>query len=171
MEETVKVLKEKLERIENYIDKRNDIPIEILINIKNIIHSNGSDKEWKKKIIYYYNRKYPEYDIEKVPVNYEQFIVNKYDKFLDGIYVNYDISTMQKCDTEHFISLCSPYEDKEVYIHENTLRNELAFSYDKELLNNWRNDDIERTIYFLEKRLAKLKGSDKEWVKKKEMVW
>jgi hypothetical protein len=69
---------------------------------------------------------------------------------------------MQKCDTEHFISLCSPYEDKEVYIHENTLRNELAFSYDKELLNNWRNDDIERTIYFLEKRLAKLKGSDKE---------
>ncbi len=35
----------KLQRIENYIDKRNDIPIEILINIKNIIHSNGSDKE------------------------------------------------------------------------------------------------------------------------------
>ena len=45
MEETVKVLKEKLERIENYIDKRNDIPIEILINIKNIIHSSGSDEE------------------------------------------------------------------------------------------------------------------------------
>lgn len=45
MEETVEVLKEKLERIENYIDKRSDIPIEILINIKNIIHSSGSDEK------------------------------------------------------------------------------------------------------------------------------
>ena len=31
----------KLQRIENYLDRRSDIPIEILVNIKNIIHSEG----------------------------------------------------------------------------------------------------------------------------------
>lgn len=40
-----KELEEKLKRIENYIDKQHDIPIEILINIKNIINSKESDKE------------------------------------------------------------------------------------------------------------------------------
>ncbi len=29
----------KLQRIENYLDRQHDIPIEILVNIKNIIHS------------------------------------------------------------------------------------------------------------------------------------
>lgn len=29
----------KIQRIENYLDKQHDIPIEILVNIKNIIHS------------------------------------------------------------------------------------------------------------------------------------
>ena len=33
----------KLQRIENYLDRQHDIPIEILINIKNIIHSEGDD--------------------------------------------------------------------------------------------------------------------------------
>ena len=115
-----------------------------------------------KKIMYYYNRKCPEYEIEKVPVNYEQYIVNKYDKVLDGIYANYDISSMQRCETEYFISLYSPYEDNEIYIHDTTLHNELAFSYNKELINEWRNEDINNTIHYLEKRLKRLRGSDKE---------
>lgn len=29
----------KLQRIENYLDRQHDIPIELLVNIKNIIHS------------------------------------------------------------------------------------------------------------------------------------
>lgn len=29
----------KLQRIENYLDRRSDIPIEVVVNIKNIIHS------------------------------------------------------------------------------------------------------------------------------------
>lgn len=34
----------KLQRIENYLDKQHDIPIEILVNIKNIIHSEGDEE-------------------------------------------------------------------------------------------------------------------------------
>lgn len=36
----------KLQRIENYLDRQHDIPIEILVNIKNIIHSEVEDR-WK----------------------------------------------------------------------------------------------------------------------------
>lgn len=32
----------KLQRIENYLDRRSDIPMEVLVNIKNIIHSEES---------------------------------------------------------------------------------------------------------------------------------
>lgn len=32
----------KLQRIENYLDRQHDIPIELLVNIKNIIHSEDS---------------------------------------------------------------------------------------------------------------------------------
>ena len=35
---------EKLQRIENYLDKQHDIPIELLVNIKNIIHSEVDDE-------------------------------------------------------------------------------------------------------------------------------
>lgn len=34
----------KLQRIENYLDRQHDIPIEILVNIKNIIHSEVEDE-------------------------------------------------------------------------------------------------------------------------------
>lgn len=109
--------------------------------------------------MYYYNRKYPEYDLEKVPVNDEQYIINSENKYLDGIYANYDISCMQRCEEEYFISLYSPYEDKEIYVHDTSLGNELVFSYNKELIKGWRDGDIENTIHKLEKRLNKLKLS------------
>lgn len=35
---------EKLTRIENYLDRRSDIPMEVLVNIKNIIHSEVEDE-------------------------------------------------------------------------------------------------------------------------------
>lgn len=110
-----------------------------------------------KKIIYYYNRKYPEYDIEKIPVNDEEYLVRKGWKALNGIIANYDICCGQLSETENFISLYCPYEDKEMYIHDTTLGNELAFSYNKELITQWRNEDIEYTIHKLKKRLKKLK--------------
>jgi len=34
----------KLQRIENYLDRQHDIPIELLVNIKNIIHSEVEDE-------------------------------------------------------------------------------------------------------------------------------
>lgn len=33
----------KIQRIENYLDRQHNIPIEILVNIKNIIHSEGDE--------------------------------------------------------------------------------------------------------------------------------
>ncbi len=110
-----------------------------------------------KKVIYYYNRKYPEYDIEKIQVNDEEYLVRKDWKSLSGILANYDISCMLPSEDEHFISLYCPYEDKEMYIHDTTLGNELAFSYNKKLITQWRNEDIEYTIHKLEKRLNNLK--------------
>ena len=32
----------KIQRIENYLDRHSDIPMEVLVNIKNIIHSEES---------------------------------------------------------------------------------------------------------------------------------
>ena len=43
-----KNLKNILSKITNYLDNQHDIPIELLINIKNIING-GEDEEWKKK--------------------------------------------------------------------------------------------------------------------------
>lgn len=37
-------LSQKLQRIENYLDRYSDIPIEIVVNIKNIIHSEVEDE-------------------------------------------------------------------------------------------------------------------------------
>lgn len=37
-------LSQKLQRIENYLDRQHDIPIELLVNIKNIIHSEVEDE-------------------------------------------------------------------------------------------------------------------------------
>lgn len=34
---------DKLQRIENYLDRQHDIPMEILVNIKNIIYGDSSD--------------------------------------------------------------------------------------------------------------------------------
>ena len=36
-------LSQKLQRIENYLDRQHDIPIEVVVNIKNIIHSEGDN--------------------------------------------------------------------------------------------------------------------------------
>lgn len=38
-------LSQKLQRIENYLDRQHDVPIELLVNIKNIIHSEESGEE------------------------------------------------------------------------------------------------------------------------------
>ena len=37
-------LSQKLQRIENYLDRQHDIPIEVVVNIKNIIHSEVEDE-------------------------------------------------------------------------------------------------------------------------------
>lgn len=34
----------KIQRIENYLDRQHDIPIEVVVNIKNIIHSEAEDE-------------------------------------------------------------------------------------------------------------------------------
>ncbi len=34
----------KIQRIENYLDRQHDVPIELLVNIKNIIHSEVEDE-------------------------------------------------------------------------------------------------------------------------------
>lgn len=34
----------KIQRIENYLDRRSDIPMEVIVNIKNIIHSEVEDE-------------------------------------------------------------------------------------------------------------------------------
>lgn len=39
----IEELEDKLQRIENYLDRQHDVPIELLINIKNIIHSEGDN--------------------------------------------------------------------------------------------------------------------------------
>lgn len=109
------------------------------------------------KIIYCYNRKYPEYDIEKIPVNYEEYLLCKGHKTLNGIYTNYDINCGCKCKQEYFVSLYSPYENEEIYSHDNTFGSELVFSYNKELIRQWRSEDIELLIYTLNKRLKCLK--------------
>ena len=109
-----------------------------------------------KKVMYYYNRKYPEYELEKVPVSDEEYLIRKGWKILNGIIANYDICNMRKCEEEHFITLYSTY-DEEIYIHDNTFGNELVFSHNKERITQWRNEDIENTIHKLEERLNNLK--------------
>ena len=37
--EYINILEQRLEKIERYIDARADIPLEVKINIKNVIHS------------------------------------------------------------------------------------------------------------------------------------
>ena len=112
------------------------------------------------KEMYFYNRKYPEHEIIKIIVNDEELIISKDYKRICGIYTNYDISCLMPSENEYYISLYNPYEDKEIFIHENTFHNELAFCYNFDLINEWRNGDIKFEIHKLEKRLKALKDSD-----------
>lgn len=41
---TLMELADKLERIEKYIDRREDVPLEVKINVKNIIHSKNEEE-------------------------------------------------------------------------------------------------------------------------------
>lgn len=109
-----------------------------------------------KKKIYFYNRKYPEYDIKQIKVNDEEYLVRKGWKSLNGVIVNYDICCMKEIEEEHFISLYSPYEDKDIYIHDTTLGSELVFSYNKKIIEQWRKEDIEFLKHKLEKRIKLL---------------
>ncbi|MEI3498930.1 MAG: hypothetical protein V8Q71_00140 [Bacilli bacterium] len=110
------------------------------------------------KEMYFYSRKYPEHKIEKIIVNSEELLVWKDYKRISGVYTNYDIGFYISSKDEHYISLCKPYEDDEIYSHNNTLGNELIFSYNQELINEWRNEDIKLEIHKLERRLKALKG-------------
>ena len=114
------------------------------------------------KEMYFYNRKFPEYEITKIIVNSEDYLVSKDFKTLYAIHTNYDISCLIPSETEYYISLYQPYEDKEIYVHDNTFGNELIFSYNQELINEWRKEDIELQIHRLEERLKKLKGGYNE---------
>lgn len=110
------------------------------------------------KTIYCYNRKYPEGELKKIKVNSEQFIVGKNYKYLDGIFANYDINlNSSKSEIEFFYSLCNYYDEEKIYSYQNTLGNEIIFSYDLKLIKQWRNKDINKTIETLEKRLDELK--------------
>ena len=113
--------------------------------------------------MYFYNRKFPEYEITKIIVNSEELLVWKDYQEISGIYTNYDISCYKPSETEHYILLHKPYEDVEIYVHENTFGNDLIFSYNKELINEWRNEDIELQIHKLEKRLNMLSRNDSEY--------
>ena len=41
--EKIELLDDKIKRIESYLEKQPNVPIDILVNIKNIIHSEGDD--------------------------------------------------------------------------------------------------------------------------------
>lgn len=114
------------------------------------------------KEMYFYNRKFPEREITKIIVNSEELLVWKDCKQLSGIYTNYYIACLMPSENEYYISLYSPYEDEEIYVHDNTFGHELIFSYNQELINEWRNEDIELEIHKLEKRLKELKGDSNE---------
>ena len=55
------------------------------------------------KEIYFYNRKYPEYEIIKIIVNDEELIISKDYKKISGIYTNYDISCLMPSENEYYI--------------------------------------------------------------------
>lgn len=114
------------------------------------------------KEMYFYSRKYPEYQIEKIIVNSEDYLVSKDSKTLYAIHTNYDISMLTIRETDCYIPLYQPYEDEEIYVHENTFGNELIFSYNQELINEWRNKDIKTLTHKLEERLKVLKGGSNE---------
>lgn len=110
------------------------------------------------KEMYFYNRKYPEYKIEKIIVNSEELLVWKDYQQISGVYTNYDINCYMPSENEYYISLYKPYEDDEIYSYDNAVGNELIFSYNQELINEWRNEDIKLEIHKLERRLKALKG-------------
>lgn len=108
------------------------------------------------KEIYFYVEQYPEFEIEKIIVNSEEFVVCKDYKYLNGIYINYDINTYQKTEDEKYVHLYTPYEG--IYAYDNIHGNQVLFSYNLDLIKEWRNEDIKRVSNRLEERLNKLNG-------------
>ena len=109
------------------------------------------------KKIYYYNRKYPEFGIKGIEVKDEEYQVNSKDKWLVGIYSDYDIEWCHTVEgAAYFISLYSPYNEEGIYVHDNTVGNELVFSYDLDKIIDWINGDIEIQEAKLRIRLERL---------------
>ena len=113
------------------------------------------------KEIYSYIKQYPEIEIKKIMVNSEEFVVGKDYKYLNGIYINYDINHYTEIEDEMYVRLYAPYEDENIYVYDNSLGNQVLFSYNLYLIKKWRNEDIERISNRLEERLNKLKGRNK----------
>ena len=109
------------------------------------------------KEIYSYIRQYPEIEIKKIMVNSEEFVVGEDYKYLNGIYINFDVSNYIEIEDEMYVRLYAPYEDENIYVYDNSLGNQILFSYNLDLIKEWRNEDIERIQNRLEERLNKLK--------------
>lgn len=115
------------------------------------------------KEIYSYIRQYPEIEIQKIMVNSEEFVVGEDYKYLNGIYINYDINNYTEIEDEMYVHLYAPYEDENIYVYDNSYGNQILFSYNLDLIKERRNEDIERISNKLEERLNKLKrGLDNE---------
>lgn len=109
------------------------------------------------KKIYSYIKQYPEVEIKKIIVNSEEFVVGKDYKYLNGIYINYDINNYTEIEDEMYVRLYAPYEDENIYVYDNSYGNQILFSYNLDLIKERRNEDIERISNKLEERLNELK--------------
>lgn len=113
------------------------------------------------KKIYYYNQRYPEYGIKQVEVKDELYLIGKDIKALEYIVVDYNIELDRKAEYI-WISVYSPYEDEEIYVHDNNegFNAHYIMSYNKEKLLEWWKDNFNNQKELLEERLEKFKVDD-----------
>ena len=115
--------------------------------------------------IYYYSKQHPEFEIESIIIDSEEYVVGDDYKYLNGILTYYDITKRSKdnySNNLNFISLRPAYDENELYICDLGYSNlQLIFSYNLKLLKKKRKKDIDYNIVRLEERLKALKGSKK----------
>lgn len=110
------------------------------------------------KKIYYYNRKYPEYEIKEMEVLDELYIKGKDTEYLYAITSMWSIDMDCEEDWDRIYHVYTPCDDGEILIHDSNLGNEIAMSFNKKIIEEWHEEDCQSLQHKLQERLKKLES-------------
>lgn len=130
-------------------------------------------KKKEKKVIYHYNKRFPEFGIEAMEledVRYIKSVLTNKDLYLHSIQSYYNLDTMTKNYFPMSYELCNVCGNGTIYHWQNHFGNTVVMSFDKSILEHYWVLDCQAEYKKMQERMTKLEkcGCGKSNVKNKK---